>query len=204
MRSTRSKGMPLWLLSAGKGIEEPLPLLESDAFAQMLDCGLRRLRLGAAGLHSDAAHGRCHFALALVRWCARGCTRRTHAQTDPDPCSGFDREEQAARVSSSMKLPRYTPATSVTTEAYGSYGQKKSRGDEEAKTITWRLHDSIVQHVLPDPYVAVDADGSGPGDLGLRFCGLAFGRYGARRENLPALRKWRRKDRHSSSWSSWC
>src|SRR6516165_3855431 len=30
------EGMPLWLLSAGKGIEEPLPLLESDAFAQML------------------------------------------------------------------------------------------------------------------------------------------------------------------------
>jgi len=31
------EGMPLWLLSAGKGIEEPLPLLESDAFAQMLN-----------------------------------------------------------------------------------------------------------------------------------------------------------------------
>ena len=31
------EGMPLWLLSAGKGVEEPLPLLESDAFAQMLN-----------------------------------------------------------------------------------------------------------------------------------------------------------------------
>ena len=31
------EGMPLWLLSAGKGIQEPLPLLESDAFAQMLN-----------------------------------------------------------------------------------------------------------------------------------------------------------------------
>src|SRR5271169_4350447 len=31
------EGMPLWLLSAGKGIEEPLPLLESDSFAQMLN-----------------------------------------------------------------------------------------------------------------------------------------------------------------------
>jgi Mrp family chromosome partitioning ATPase len=31
------EGLPLWLLSAGKGIEEPLPLLESDAFAQMLN-----------------------------------------------------------------------------------------------------------------------------------------------------------------------
>ena len=31
------EGVPLWLLSAGKGIEEPLPLLESDAFAQMLN-----------------------------------------------------------------------------------------------------------------------------------------------------------------------
>jgi capsular exopolysaccharide synthesis family protein len=31
------EGMPLWLLSAGKGIEEPLPLLESDAFSQMLN-----------------------------------------------------------------------------------------------------------------------------------------------------------------------
>ena len=30
------EGLPLWLLSAGKGMEEPLPLLESDAFAQML------------------------------------------------------------------------------------------------------------------------------------------------------------------------
>ena len=31
------EGAPLWLLSAGKGIEEPLPLLESDSFAQMLN-----------------------------------------------------------------------------------------------------------------------------------------------------------------------
>jgi capsular exopolysaccharide synthesis family protein len=29
--------LPLWLLSAGQGLEEPLPLLESDRFAKMLD-----------------------------------------------------------------------------------------------------------------------------------------------------------------------
>jgi capsular exopolysaccharide synthesis family protein len=29
-------GLPLWFLSAGKSMEEPLPLLESDRFAQML------------------------------------------------------------------------------------------------------------------------------------------------------------------------
>jgi capsular exopolysaccharide synthesis family protein len=29
--------LPLWFLSAGHGIEEPLPLLESDRFAKMLD-----------------------------------------------------------------------------------------------------------------------------------------------------------------------
>jgi capsular exopolysaccharide synthesis family protein len=29
-------GMPLWLLPAGRPIEEPLPLLESDRFAEML------------------------------------------------------------------------------------------------------------------------------------------------------------------------
>ena len=31
------EGLPLWFLSAGKGVEEPLPLFESDVFAQMLD-----------------------------------------------------------------------------------------------------------------------------------------------------------------------
>ena len=29
--------LPLWLLSAGRGMEEPLPLLESDRFAKMLE-----------------------------------------------------------------------------------------------------------------------------------------------------------------------
>jgi non-specific protein-tyrosine kinase len=31
------KDLPLWLLSAGQGMEEPLPLLESDRFAKMLE-----------------------------------------------------------------------------------------------------------------------------------------------------------------------
>lgn len=31
------KDLPLWLLSAGHGMAEPLPLLESDRFAQMLE-----------------------------------------------------------------------------------------------------------------------------------------------------------------------
>jgi protein-tyrosine kinase len=33
----RVNDLPLWLLSAGHGIEEPMPLLESDRFAKMLE-----------------------------------------------------------------------------------------------------------------------------------------------------------------------
>jgi len=33
----RVNDLPFWFLSAGRGIEEPMPLLESDRFAQMLD-----------------------------------------------------------------------------------------------------------------------------------------------------------------------
>jgi capsular exopolysaccharide synthesis family protein len=33
----RVKSLPLWFLSAGQGMEEPMPLLESDRFAKMLE-----------------------------------------------------------------------------------------------------------------------------------------------------------------------
>jgi len=87
------EGMPLWLLSAGKGIEEPLPLLESDA-----ERGFRGIRLGTAGLHTHAPDGRRNIVIAFMRWRSSGGPGGSYTQADFDTRTELDRKKQAAWV----------------------------------------------------------------------------------------------------------
>ena len=124
------EGMPLWLLSAGKGIEEPLPLLESDAFAQMLavsqgfdwvllDCTPMLPMADATSLSRL-----CDGVLVVAR---EGHTRkralvRALASIEKSKQLGFIFNE-ASTVQ--VGYERYYGG-------YGYYGQKRSSGDEVA------------------------------------------------------------------------
>jgi capsular exopolysaccharide synthesis family protein len=124
-------GMPLWLLSAGKGIEEPLPLLESDAFAQMLaavsegfdwvvlDCTPMLPMADATSLSRL-----CDGVLVVAR---EGHTRK---RTLTRALASIDQSKQLGFIfneASTVQLgyERYYGG-------YGYYGQKKSAGEEEA------------------------------------------------------------------------
>jgi capsular exopolysaccharide synthesis family protein len=124
------EGMPLWLLSAGKGIQEPLPLLESDAFAQMLaavsegfdwvilDCTPMLPMADATSLSRV-----CDGVLVVAR---EGHTRkrtlvRALASIEKNKQLGFIFNE-ASTVQ--VGYERYYGG-------YGYYGHKKSKGDDE-------------------------------------------------------------------------
>jgi capsular exopolysaccharide synthesis family protein len=125
------EGMPLWLLSAGKGIDEPLPLLESDAFAQMLaavsqgfdwvvlDCTPMLPMADATSLSRL-----CDGVLVVAR---EGHTRK---RTLTRALASIDRNKQLGFIfneASTVQLgyERYYGG-------YGYYGQKKITGDEVA------------------------------------------------------------------------
>ena len=124
-------GMPLWLLSAGKGIEEPLPLLESDAFAQMLaavsegfdwvvlDCTPMLPMADATSLSRL-----CDGVLVVAR---EGHTRK---RTLTRALASIDKSKQLGFIfneASTVQIgyERYYGG-------YGYYGQKQSAGEEEA------------------------------------------------------------------------
>lgn len=124
------EGMPLWLLSAGKGIEEPLPLLESDAFAQMLNVvseGFDWVLLDCTPMlpmaDATSLSRLCDGVLVVAR---EGHTRkrtllRALASIEKNKQLGFIFNE-ASTVQIGYK--RY----------YGGYyGQKKSKGNEDGQ-----------------------------------------------------------------------
>jgi capsular exopolysaccharide synthesis family protein len=127
------EGLPLWLLSAGKGMEEPLPLLESDAFAQMLAAvseGFDWVLLDCTPMlpmaDATSLSRLCDGVLVVAR---EGHTRkrtlvRALSSIEKSKQLGFIFNE-ASKVQSGYD--RYYGR-------YGSYGQKKSDGDEEAKS----------------------------------------------------------------------
>jgi capsular exopolysaccharide synthesis family protein len=127
------EGLPLWLLSAGKGIEEPLPLLESDAFAQMLAAvseGFDWVLLDCTPMlpmaDATSLSRLCDGVLVVAR---EGHTRkrtliRALASIEKNKQLGFIFNE-ASMVQ--VGYERYYGG-------YGYYGSKKSNGDEEAKT----------------------------------------------------------------------
>ncbi len=124
------EGLPLWLLSAGKGIEEPLPLLESDAFAQMLNAvseGFDWVLLDCTPMlpmaDATSLSRLCDGVLVVVR---EGHTRkrtlnRALASIDKNKQLGFIFNE-ASTVQ--VGYERYYGG-------YGYYGPKKSTEDEE-------------------------------------------------------------------------
>jgi capsular exopolysaccharide synthesis family protein len=126
------EGLPLWLLSAGKGMEEPLPLLESDAFAQMLNAvseGFDWVLLDCTPMlpmaDATSLSRLCDGVLVVVR---EGHTRkktlnRALASIEKNKQLGFIFNE-ASTVQ--VGYERYYGG-------YGYYGQKKSSGDEEAE-----------------------------------------------------------------------
>lgn len=126
------EGMPLWLLSAGKGIEEPLPLLESDAFAEMLNSvaeGFDWVLLDCTPMlpmaDATSLSRLCDGVLVVVR---EGHTRkktlnRALDSIEPSKQLGFIFNE-ASTVQ--IGYERYYGD-------YGYYGQKKSNDDEDSK-----------------------------------------------------------------------
>jgi protein-tyrosine kinase len=127
------EGLPLWLLSAGKGIEEPLPLLESDAFAQMLAAvseGFDWVLLDCTPMlpmaDATSLSRLCDGVLVVAR---EGHTRkrtliRALASIEKSKQLGFIFNE-ASMVQ--VGYERYYGG-------YGYYGSKKSNGDEDDKT----------------------------------------------------------------------
>ena len=125
------EGLPLWLLSAGKGIEEPLPLLESDSFAQMLTSvseGFDWVLLDCTPMlpmaDATSLSRLCDGVLVVAR---EGHTRkkmliRALSSIEKNKQLGFIFNEVSAVQAS---YERY----------YGGYGYygKKSRGDDEAQ-----------------------------------------------------------------------
>ena len=125
------EGMPLWLLSAGKGIEEPLPLLESEAFAQMLNAvseGFDWVLLDSTPMlpmaDATSLSRLCDGVLVVAR---EGHTRK---RTLIRALSSIERSKQLGFI--------FNEASTVPVGyeryygGYGYYGQKKSRGDEDA------------------------------------------------------------------------
>ena len=127
------EGMPLWFLSAGKGIEEPLPLLESDAFAQMLNAvsaGFDWVLLDCTPMlpmaDATSLSRLCDGVLVVAR---EGHTRkrtlaRALASIEKNKQIGFIFNE-ASTVQAGYE--RYYGG-------YGYYGQKKSKGEEEGRS----------------------------------------------------------------------
>jgi capsular exopolysaccharide synthesis family protein len=127
------EGLPLWLLSAGKGIEEPLPLLESDAFAEMLaavsgefdwvllDCTPMLPMADATSLSRL-----CDGVLVVAR---EGHTRK---RTLIRALASIEKSKQLGFIfnEASMVQAGYEGYYG----RYGNYGSKKSNGDEEAKS----------------------------------------------------------------------
>ncbi len=127
------EGMPLWFLSAGRGIEEPLPLLESDAFAQMLNAvsaGFDWVLLDCTPMlpmaDATSLSRLCDGVLVVAR---EGHTRkrtlaRALASIEKNKQIGFIFNE-ASTIQGGYE--RYYGG-------YGYYGQKKSKGEEEGSS----------------------------------------------------------------------
>jgi protein-tyrosine kinase len=126
------EGLPLWLLSAGKGMEEPLPLLESDAFAQMLNAvseGFDWVLLDCTPMlpmaDATSLSRLCDGVLVVAR---EGHTRR---RTLTRALNSIEKSKQLGFIfneASTVQIgyERYYGG-------YGYYGQKKSRGDLDAQ-----------------------------------------------------------------------
>jgi len=126
------EGMPLWLLSAGKGIDDPLPLLESDAFAQMLNAvseGFDWVLLDCTPMlpmaDATSLSRLCDGVLVVVR-------------------EGHTRKKPLVRALSSIEKSKqlgviFNEASAVHVSydryygGYGYYRQKKTDDDEDAK-----------------------------------------------------------------------
>ncbi|HVO78683.1 MAG TPA: CpsD/CapB family tyrosine-protein kinase [Candidatus Bathyarchaeia archaeon] len=126
------EGMPLWLLSAGEGIEEPLPLLESDAFAQMLTAvseGFDWVLLDCTPMlpmaDATSLSRLCDGVLVVAR------EGHTHKRALIRALASIDKSKQLGFV--------FNEASTVQVGyeryygGYGYYGQKKSKGDEQAE-----------------------------------------------------------------------
>src|SRR6516165_2730566 len=126
------EGMPLWLLSAGKGIEEPLPLLESDAFAQMLNAvseGFDWVILDSTPMlpmaDATSLSRLCDGVLVVAR---EGHTRK---RTLNRALNSIEKKKQLGFV--------FNEASTVQLGyeqyygGYGYYGQKKSNGNEDSQ-----------------------------------------------------------------------
>jgi capsular exopolysaccharide synthesis family protein len=126
------EGMPLWLLSAGKGIEEPLPLLESDAFAQMLNAvseGFDWVLLDSTPMlpmaDATSLSRLCDGVLVVAR---EGHTRK---RTLTRALNSIEKSKQLGFI--------FNEASTVQVGyeryygGYGYYGHKKSRDDEDAQ-----------------------------------------------------------------------
>jgi capsular exopolysaccharide synthesis family protein len=126
------EGLPLWLLSAGKGMEEPLPLLESDAFAQMLSAvseGFDWVLLDCTPMlpmaDATSLSRLCDGVLVVVR---EGHTRK---RTLNRALASIEKNKQLGFI--------FNEATTVQVGyeryygGYGYYGQKKSKGDQEVE-----------------------------------------------------------------------
>jgi len=126
------EGMPLWLLSAGKGIEEPLPLLESDAFAQMLNAvseGFDWVLLDSTPMlpmaDATSLSRLCDGVLVVAR---EGHTRK---RTLNRALNSIEKSKQLGFI--------FNEASTVQVGyeryygGYGYYGQKKSNGDEDSR-----------------------------------------------------------------------
>ena len=126
------EGIPLWLLSAGKGIEEPLPLLESDAFAQMLNAvseGFDWVLLDCTPMlpmaDATSLSRLCDGVLVVAR---EGHTRK---RTLTRALNSIEKSKQLGFIfneASTVQIgyERYYGG-------YGYYGQVKSRSDEDAQ-----------------------------------------------------------------------
>jgi protein-tyrosine kinase len=126
------EGLPLWLLSAGKGIEEPLPLLESDAFAQMLNAvseGFDWVLLDCTPMlpmaDATSLSRLCDGVLVVAR---EGHTRK---RTLIRALNSIEKTKQLGFIfneASTVQIgyERYYGG-------YGYNGQKKSRGDLDSQ-----------------------------------------------------------------------
>ena len=124
------EGMPLWLLSAGKGIEEPLPLLESEAFAQMLNAvseGFDWVLLDSTPVlpmaDATSLSRLCDGVVVVAR---EGHTRKRMLNR---ALNSIEKHKQLGFVFNEASIvqvgyERYYGR-------YGYYGQKKSNGDED-------------------------------------------------------------------------
>src|SRR5664279_6534085 len=93
-----------------------------------------------------------------------------------------------------MKLPPSRSVTTATTEVTATTDQKNPLATRTLTTIPRPVHDSIVQCVFSDSHAPADVVGSDFGDLWVPRRRALVHRHGGRRQDLPALRKRRRKN----------